>query len=264
METKQNQNRDEVEIDLKALFFVLLDKVHIIILALILGALLAFFLSITLFQKKYESSTTIYVLNKQDDSSVTYSDLQTGTQLTKDYAKIIVSRSVTEQVIAQLNLKTEYSDMKGIKHEDLVEMITVTTPTDTRMIEITVTDRQPARAQDIANAVREVAASHISEVMDIESVNVVDYAEMPVSPVSPNVMKNSIIGGLLGFLLACGVIIILFLSDDTIKTPDDVERYLGTSVLGLIPYDESIAMGKKKKKKKKSMNVTVLPENDIG
>ena len=108
METKQNQNHDEVEIDLKALFFVLLDKVHIILLALILGALIAFFLSITLFQKKYESSTTIYVLNKQDESSITYSDLQTGSQLTKDYAKIIVSRSVTEQVIAQLNLKKEY------------------------------------------------------------------------------------------------------------------------------------------------------------
>lgn len=261
METKQNQNRDEVEIDLKALFFVLLDKLHIILLALILGALLAFFVSITLFPKKYESSTTIYVLNKQDESSVTYSDLQTGTQLTKDYAKIIVSRSVTEQVIAQLDLKNEYSDMKKIKHEDLVKMIRVETTADTRMIEITVTDTQPARAQDIANAVREVAALHISEVMDIESVNVVDYAEMPVSPVSPKVLRNSVIGALLGFLIACGIIIILFLSDDTIKTPDDVENYLGSSVLGVIPYDESIAMGKKKKKK--SVNTTVVPESDI-
>ena len=259
METKQNQNHDEVEIDLKALFFVLLDKVHIILLALILGALIAFFLSITLFQKKYESSTTIYVLNKQDESSITYSDLQTGSQLTKDYAKIIVSRSVTEQVIAQLNLKKEYPDMKDIDHEDLVKMITVTTPTDTRMIEITITDTKPARTQDIANTVREVSALHISEVMDIESVNVVDYAEMPIEPVSPNLVKNSVIGGLLGFLVVCGIIIVLFLLDDTIKTPDDVENYLGASVLGIIPYDESIAMGKKKKSKK----VTVISENDI-
>ena len=87
--------------------------------------------------------------------------------------------------------------------------------------------------------------------MDIEAVNVVDYANLPESPKSPNSIKNMIIGGLLGFVLAIGIIVIIYILDDTIKTPDDVEKYLGLSVLGSIPYDENVDTKNKKRKRKR-------------
>ncbi|MGN0132752.1 MAG: YveK family protein [Lachnospiraceae bacterium] len=236
---------DVIEIDLRELFFVLLGKLHILILALVLGAVVMFFISEAVLPAEFESTTSIYVLNKQDSNVVTYSDLQTGTQLTKDYAELVKSRSVMEKVISQLQLNGLYEDMEKIDSDGLAKMVTVNNATDTRIISITVRDTNPARAQDIANAIRETAAVHITSVMDIEAVNVVDYAEMPMEPVSPNVLKNVVIGALISFLLAAAVIIIIYLLDDTIKSPDDIERYLGISLLGTIPLDESLSKKKR-------------------
>lgn len=244
------QSGDEMEIDLRELFFALFDKLHILILSFILGALCLYFVSIAFIKPKYQSSTSIYVLNKQDNSVVTYSDLQSGTQLTKDYAELVKSRSVTEKVINQLKLNTIYEDMKELDYGDLAEMISVDNTTDTRIIRITVTDTNPARAQDIANAIREAASLHIEAVMDIEAVNVVDYAEMPMEAVSPNILMNTLIGAMAGALIAAFIVVLIHLSDDRIKGPDDVEKYLGVSVLGTIPLDNNLlkADGKKKKK----------------
>lgn len=244
------QSGDEMEIDLRELFFALLDKLHILILSFILGALCLYFVSIAFISPKYQSSTSIYVLNKQDNSVVTYSDLQSGTQLTKDYAELVKSRSVTEKVINQLKLNTVYEDMRELDYGDLASMISVDNTTDTRIIRITVTDTNPARAQDIANAIREAASLHIETVMDIEAVNVVDYAEMPMQSVSPNVLMNTAMGAAAGTLIAAFIVILIHLADDRIKGPDDVEKYLGVSVLGTIPLDNNLSKADGKKSKR--------------
>lgn len=247
--------KDEIEIDLREVFMHLLGNILVIILATLVGMLAMFYVSNVLMNKKFQSSTKIYVLNQQDSQAVTYTDLQTGTQLTKDYAVLVKSRTVTTQVIADLDLQNQFEDMEDITPDELAEMIEVTTQQDTRIITITVTDTNPTRAQDIANAVRTAASKHIYEVMDIEAVNVVDYANLPEAPVSPNSIKNAIIGAFLGLFLAVAILVVSFLMDDTIKTPDDVETYLGLSVLASIPFDETMEgayEGKKKKKKHKA------------
>lgn len=245
--------KDEIEIDLKEVFMYVMGHLAIIILSGLIGAMGMYYFSATFMDKKFQSSTKIYVLNQQDDkNSVTYSDLQMGSQLTKDYAELIVSRTVTTRTIAELALQERYSDMKNITPDGLKDMITVTTQTDNRVITITVTDTSPTRAQDIANEVRIAASEHIAEVMDIQAVNVVDYANLPDSQVSPNLMKSAVIGGLVGVFLSIVIIVIVFLTDDTIKTPDDVERYLGLSVLASIPYDDAIDTALEAKKKRKA------------
>lgn len=246
--------RDEIEIDLREVFMHLLGNIILILLSTMIGMLLMFYISNVLLDKKFQSSTKIYVLNQQDSQAVTYTDLQTGTQLTKDYAVLVKSRTVTTQVIADLDLRNQYEDMEEITPDELAEMITVTTQQDTRIITITVKDNNPTRAQDIANAVRLAASKHIYQVMDIEAVNVVDYANLPERPVSPNPLLNAIIGALLGFFISVAILVVSFLMDDTIKTPDDVEAYLGLSVLASIPFDETMdgaVKGKKKKRKNK-------------
>ena len=240
---------DEIEIDLRELIFVLLSKIHILILAFLLGASALYFYSTAILPAEYQSSTSIYVLSKQDENTVTYTDLQTGSQLTKDYAELVKSRSVMEQVINNLGLTKRYSDMSGITPEKLRGMISVENARDTRIITITVQDVNPARAQDIANAVREAASLHIAEVMDIKAVNVVDRAEMPIGPSGPRVMRYTALGGIMLGVVAAAIIVLLYLMDDTIKTPDDVEKYLGISVLGTIPLDANLIEDKKKRKK---------------
>ena len=244
------QNQEIMEIDLRELFYVLLGRLHVILLAVILGAVTGLFLSVVIMTPKYESSTSIYVLSKQDGNAITYTDLQTGTQITKDYTELVKSRTVMENVINKLNLNTDYQDMEYLDYKGLADMITVSNKTDTRIITITITDTNPVRARDIADAVREAASDHIKAVMDIEAVNIVDYAEIPQETVSPNVVKNIVLGAMILFVVSCGVIVMWHLMDDTIKTPDDVEKYLSISVLGTIPFEEEFADDKKKKRKK--------------
>lgn len=241
MENQTVNNNDEVEIDLGEVFHLLLSKLGVIILSGIVFCLAAVMGTMLLITPKYESTTKIVVLSKQDSSTLTNQDIQTSTLLTKDYAELIKSRTVTEGVIAQLKL--------DMTHEKLLKKLSVDTPTDTRVVSITVTDTDPYTAAEIANAVRDIASKNIQQVMDIKAVNVVETANIPDEPSSPSVPKNGVIGGLLGILLAAAVVIIVYLTNDTVKTPEDVEKYLGLSVLGTIPY--SSKMGKKSKKKKK-------------
>lgn len=256
--------KQEIEIDLREIFMYLYNHLYVLIVSALIGAMLFYLASNLLLTKQYVSSTRIYVLNQQDQQTVTYTDLQTGTQLTKDYAKLVTSQTVTSQVIADLDLQNKYDDMRNITPGQLASMISVETLTDTRVIQISVTDVSPTRAQDIANAVRVAASQRIYEVMAIEAVNVVDTANLPEGPSSPNTMKNTAIGGAVGLVLTAAIYILIFLLDDTIKTPDDVEKYLGLSVLASIPYDEeadTVVLRKRMNKRKKKKNRHVLNTN---
>lgn len=229
MEHKDKQI-DEIEIDLREVFLILLGKSWLILLVGLLTAALAFGFSQFILEPVYESTTQIYILNKQDSDTVTYSDVQLGSQLTKDYAELIQSRFVLESVIEELGL----IDMD---YEDMLKKVTVSTPTDTRILAITVEDTSPMLAMDTANSIREAAAVHIKNVMDIEAVNVVDTANLPTEKSGPSVLKWTLVGGLIGMLLVMSIVMIWYLMDDTIKTSDDVEKYLGLSTLALIPLE---------------------------
>ena len=246
---EQNQmNNDEIEIDLREIFSVLLSHLGIIILSGLVLGLVAIVGTKVFITPQYQSVTKMYVLAKQNNDTLTSADMQTSTLLTKDYAEMIQSRTVTEAVIAQLGL--------DMTHEQLVKKISVSNTTDTRIITISVLDKDPYMARDIANAVRDTAAEHIKNVMNSEAVNVVDEANIPAEKYSPSVSKNGLIGGVLGCMIAVAIILIRFimisyLSNDTIKTQEDVERYLQLSTLGTIPLLQTDKKKKKRAKKHK-------------
>ena len=242
MET-ENRN-DEVEIDLREIFAILLDKLAVIVLAAVLCAAVAFTFTKFLISPVYQASTQVYVTNNKltTTDQINVSDLQSSNYLTKDYMILVKSNPVLDKVIADLNLKMSTSELAG--------KISVSTPTDTRILTIAVNDKDPMMAKKIADAVREASKAQIQSVMGIETVNTVEDAKLPESPISPNTKMNILIGFALGFIIAVAVIIIRFMLDDTIKAQEDVEKYLGLSVLGLIPELETTDNKKKKKKKK--------------
>ena len=243
MENQVTNNNDEIEIDLGEVFHLVISKLGVIILSGILLGVLSIIGTMLFITPKYESTTKIMVLNKQDNNTLTSADMQTSTQLTKDYAELIQSRTVLEGVIAQLNLDMTYKEM--------LNKVSVETSSDSRIVSISVTDEDPYTASEIANAVRDMAAENIQSVMDIEAVNVVDTANIPNEKASPSLAKNGVIGGLLGVIIAMAAVIIIYLTNDTIKVEEDVERYLGLSVLGSIPFSEKESRSKKKKSRKR-------------
>lgn len=234
-----NDNKERrLEVTAKDVFDVLIKRWLIIVLCgLVLAS--AFLLGTKLFvTPQYESSTKIFVLYKIFDEHYQPADFQMSTMLTQDYAQVIKSRTVAEKVIERLDLDMSPGSLTG--------RIKVETDTETRIVTIAVKDPDPVMAQKLADAVREVSATQIVEVMDMEAVNVVDTANLPGGPSSPNTTQNTLLGGALGCLLAAAVILLQHYSNDTIKNTDDVEHYLGLNVLASIPTNEP---GTKKKKR---------------
>ena len=237
---------DEVEVDLGEIFSLLLSRIWLILLCGILAAAIAVIGTMLFITPQYRSTTKMYVLTKQDNSTLTNSDMQISTLLTKDYAELIKSRTVIEGVIARQQLDLTY--------EQLLQKVSVDTTTDTRIISINVMDEDPYTAAQIADAVRDLAADHIQSVMDTQAVNVVDYANIPSKKASPSLTRNGMIGGILGVLLMMVIVIAVHLSNDTIVTQEDVERYLGLSVLGSIPLSTTDKKPDRKKKRKTERN----------
>lgn len=239
---------DEVTIDLMELFSALWAKKTIIILSAVFMALVAFVGTKMFVTPKYTSVTKLFVMAKNDDTSAsaTYTDLQTGSMLTKDYMELVKSRPVLEKTISKLKL--------DVTPEELAGMITTETPTDTRIMSISVTDDDPKEAKQIADTLRKAVSVQITEIMNADSVNTVEEGNLPTSPSSPNVKKNMMLGALLGLVISMGFVVLISILDDTVKTPDDVEKYLGLNVLVSIPIPEGSSAPKRAKQQRESRN----------
>lgn len=125
-------------------------------------------------------------------------------------------------------------------YESLKNRVSVENTSNTRIISITVKDPNPENAQIIANSIRDVAAVHIKDVTDVEAVNVADEANLPEKPCEPSIPKWTVIAALIGVILSAGIIIMQYLLDDTIKSSEDIEKYLELSTLGLIPNFDTV------------------------
>lgn len=226
---KKFEDDDEIEIDLLELFYALRHRWWAILLALVIGAGAACVYTKKLIAPHYQSTSMVYVLSKET-TLASLADLQIGSQLTKDYSVIIKSRPVLQEVIDKQNL--------DLTTDELGEMITIDNPKDTRILSITVEDIEPMRAKAIVDEVTKSASNYIGDIMEMVPPKVIEDGVVAVKPSSPSVKKNAAVGGLGLAVLVCGLICLKTVLDDTIKSEEDIEKYLGLSVLAVIPDTE--------------------------
>ena len=215
----------EVEIDLGELFLRLLDKWYIIVAAALVGTLISGVWTYFFVTPLYQTTTKLYILNPED-SAINISSLQLGSQLANDYTHVFTNWHVHEQVIEQAGL--DYS----IK--EIGNMVKVVNPANTRLLEITVTSPSPQEAQLIANTYASVSREFIAKVMKTVEPSVFQEARLPGAPSSPSKARNLILGFLVGAVLAVGVITVLFVMDDKVRTSDDITKLLGLPTLGVV------------------------------
>ena len=228
---EQKYNNDELEIDLMEIISVLWHWAWVIAAAAIGCGLLALVYSKFFITPTYESTTRIVVLNQSNSDNLTVNDLNLGTQLSNDYKELIRSRDVVESVIEAYRL--------DITYERFVENIKVSSPTNTRIIDITLTHTNPLLAKDMVDTLREEASIKIKDIMAVDAVNLVDEGNVPIQPSAPSVKKWTLIGVLAGGFIAVAIIVVLYLLDDTIKSSEDIDKYLKLSTLGTIPIIET-------------------------
>lgn len=224
-----NQENQAVEIDVFAMLKTLWKRKFSIVLVALVFAIAAFGYSAFLAKKEYQSTSRIYVVSRQnqENNALTNSDLQAGSYLVKDYREIILSQNVLTQAIEELKL-----DMTPA---ELSKKISVSVPTDTRILSITAKDGDPKEAARIANGLRNVAAEKIISVTKVSDVTTLDEAEVPQSPSSPNIRRNVLLGFIAGAGLMVVLLVVVEVLDDRVKRPEDIEELMGLTLLGVVP-----------------------------
>ena len=224
--TTQAEN-DEMEIDLLEVFYYLKARILWLILAFVIGAVVAGGFTAAFITPKYEATSKVYMVASSSDSVVDLTDLNIGTSLSQDYVELMKIRPVFEDVIADLDLEYDYDTLLG--------MTSIGTVGDTRLMSITVTDTDPVEARDIANALAKQAVTYVPKVMAVQKPRIAEKAITPKHKSSPSLAKNSVLGGLVIFVIVAAVFVVQLLMDDTFKSAEDVEKMLGVMPLTVIP-----------------------------
>ena len=223
------KDKNTLEIDVLQLFRALWKRKLVILLVAIITSSVAFAYSTFVIKPEFTSTTRIYVVNRNqgEKSGLTNQDLQAGSYLVKDYREIILSQDVLEKVVSDLKL--------DLTPKGLANKIKVTVPVDTRIVSISVNDRVSEEASRIANSLREVAAQKIISITRVSDVTTLEEARPAISPSSPNIRRNTVIGAGLGAGLVIVVVLLIELFDDRVKRPEDIEDVMEIPLLGIIP-----------------------------
>ena len=231
-------NDDEVEIDLREIFYALKKKILLILMVALIGGCGAGAYTQFMMTPIYSSTSSILVLSKET-TLTSLTDLQLGASLTV----LIKSTPVLEQVIENLKL-----DMTA---DQLRNSITIDNPTDTRILEITVNNADSALAKEIVDEVANVSSSYIGDKMEVVPPKIIEVGKIATVRTSPSVKKNTELGFLLGLVACAAIVVILAVMDDTIKTEEHIEKYLGISVLAKVPDRKDFANKKSNKRNRR-------------
>lgn len=150
---------------------------------------------------------------------------------------------VLEQVIKNLKL-----DMNS---DVLRSSISIVNPSDSRILEISVQNTDPEMAKKIVDEIANVASSYIGDKIEVIPPKIIEIGKIPTVQSSPSMKKNVMMGFILGIVAAAAIIVVVTIMDDTLKSEDDIAKYLGVSVLAVVPDRKDYVNYKGKKRKKK-------------
>lgn len=234
-ETKQLQiqSDEDIGIDLYDLFYLFRQKLVGILIAFVVGGIAVGAFTYFFITPKFQATSKLYIVSAANGSVIDFSDLQLGSSLTADYEQLVLGRPVLESTKRELEL-TEY------EIEDLKEMISVSNPSNTRILNITVTSTDPEEAKEIANYVAEKAIEWLPQVMKSNEPTVAEEAVVPQRKSSPSYSMNTLVGALAFAAVYYGIAVLSYLHDDSIRTGDDLERYFGVAPLTSIPEEKGV------------------------
>ena len=250
------QNSEETEIDLLEIFYLLRAKLVWLILAFVIGGVVAGSITHFLITPKYTATAKMYMISASSGSVLDLSDFNIGTSLSQDYTELIKIRPVFNEVIDNLNL--------GMEYEDLLKKVDISVVGDSRLLAVSVEDNDPKLAQSMVNELVDTAVTYIPKVMNASEnaqPTIAEYAVVPDEQRSPNLAKNTILGAILAMLLVAVVFVARMLMDDSLNTAEDVEKEFGIMPFTVIPegdieeisdeVEKAISKEKKKRRKKK-------------
>lgn len=237
-ERSQDQHSSgEFSIDIIKIAKVILSKLWIVVLVALVSAVAAYFYTAKLVTPTYTSTARVYILNRQNSSATSATDLTSATSIKEDFLILIKSNEIYRQVLTRIG--EDPSD-----YRKLASKIS-TDNNNSRFVDITITDTDPMRAKILVDAFADISRVKAKEIMGVEDVTIEEYGTIATAPSSPSMSKNIILGVLLGIILSCGCIAVISIFSTKISTQQDIEKETGLCVLGVIP-DYTLYSSKKR------------------
>lgn len=221
---------EELVIDLGQLWKIIKKNMRLIIIVSILLGLAASLYTMFFIEKKYASTTRIYLTPKVTDQGyVDSSTVISNNGMVKNYVSILKGR----------NILTEVADKLGLSSTDEIAAgLSITNETDTQIINVSVTTNDSLKSKQIAETTVKVFFSEMQESLNITKMTVLDEAQVNNTPVSPSIKKNLVIGLLIGLIISCGYVFLNYLLDKRLRNRNEAESFLDLPVLVEIPYYE--------------------------
>lgn len=241
------------EVDFKELFRIGLKKWWLIILLTIIGFGAAYFITDKLVTPIYEAKTVLYIGRENSGLGtidVSLGQLEADSQLIIDYKQIALTRLVIDAVIKNTGLNitdsesgdgvvdlndNSSSDVSTMTYTEFRNNTVIETINNSRLFTVGFRNPDPEIAKKVSDELAKQLTIAVSQIVGVENIRILDQSMLPVKPISPNILINTIIGGLFGLLLSLFVILIMFLFNDTVKDEDDIKSLIDVSVLGSIP-----------------------------
>lgn len=226
MEQNETYNQ-KPEITVFDILNKLIEKWYVVVVSIVVFVLTASIYVNFFCVPLYSSTAKLFIFNTETEGQSS-SEITISTYLARDYAELIVDRTVLETVIDNLGLKYSYSGLKSA--------VSVNNPEGTRILEITARTKDGKLSKEIADEVCKVSQEKIVDLMGIGRVNIISKGHIPSNPSYPN--KGQFIWtAFAASLIFSGLIIfLLIITSDKIESEDDVQRYLDLTVLATIPY----------------------------
>ena len=232
------------EFSISNLANILLPKWPVILICTIIMAILSFGYSKVLIEPTYVASGTLYITGDIDSVSgslkqtTNLSDLMLSQELAKTYGQILSSNTFFKDVAKTSNMNFSYGYIQSLT--------TITNIEETGILRVSVRHEEPEVAYELTNTILNLAPSEIERIVVGGNATVIDSAELPKAPASPNVARNTVVGAFLGFVLAVLGVFLVDLFDNTIKSPEDLTIDDEVPILGMIPtieFPENIVQG---------------------
>lgn len=240
-ENKKNSIENEDTIDLWDLAKVLLKKAWILVLVFVVVFAGSYYMKKKDEVKIYRASSMIYVYGKST-SITSLADIQIGSQMTIDFQIIATTRDVIEAAAADIGLNLPY--------EAVVGKVSIENPDGSHILRVTATDSDPVVACNLSNSVANQLRIRIADVMNTDKPSVVESAIVPKSPIGTNTRRQSLTYALAVTVAVALFLVVRHLMDDTIKTEEDVEKYLGLNVLAVVPSVSTIATKRRRRRRR--------------
>ena len=233
----ENREQNEIEFDLLQMLSYLMKRVWIILLVMAVFATAGYVISKKNEVPQYTASCRVFVSREGAELNYNYNDALATLYLRRDCEVILTGRNVAAQIVENLGIH--------VSPEVVSSKVKVSAAEDTHVLDLKYTDTNPIRAAAILNELCNVGDDEIKKHISSATFTVMYYADIPVAPISGTTLRDSLLGAAIGLVLAAAVLVVIFLLDDTIRSEDDVERYLGLSTLTAVTLSPDLASDSK-------------------